>query len=73
MAGEDNDYLAIDDIIRFESCDHIVLYPLTIVHDDVPEPAEIFTVKLERAPDHGTNIDFKMDYESANVTIRAHN
>ena len=71
MAG--HDYLPVDDIIRFESCDHIVEYPLTIVYDDVGEPAETFTVKLERAPDHGTNIDFKIDYESATVTILAHN
>ena len=73
MAGENNDYLAIDDIIRFDSCDHVVTYPLTIVHDDVGEPAETFTVKLEREPDHRTNIDFKMNYDSATVTIRAHN
>ena len=72
MAGENNDYLPIDEIIRFDSCDTIVEVPLTIVHDDIPEAAETFTVNLERGFDHGTNIDFKMDYDSATVTILAH-
>ena len=72
MAGENNDYLHIDEIIRFDSCDSIVVVPLTIVHDDVDEDAETFSVNLERRFDHGTNIDFRMDYESATVTILAH-
>ena len=72
MAGEEEDYLHIDEIIRFHSCDSIVEVPLTIVHDDVGEPAQTFTVNLERGFDHGTNIDIKMDYDSATVTILAH-
>ena len=70
MAGDD--YLPVDKIIRFDSCDSIVEVPLTIAHDDVDEVAETFTVNLERTPDHGNNIDFKMDYISATVTILAH-
>ena len=73
MAGENNDYLSINEIIRFDSCDSIVRVPLTIVHDDIPEDAETFTVNLEREFDHGTNIDFQMNHQSATVTIRAHN
>ena len=72
MAGAEDDYLPFHETIHFDSCDHIVEVPLTIVYDAVGEPAETFTVKLEKAPDHGTNIDFKMDYESATVTILAH-
>ena len=67
-----DDYLPVDAIIRFDSCDSIVEVPLTIVHDDIPEAAETFTVNLGRVPDHGTNIEFKMDYNSATVTILAH-
>ena len=70
MAGKD--YLPVDAIIRFDSCDHIEEFPLTIIHDDVDEDAETFTVKLDGTPDHGTNIEFKMDYDLATVTILAH-
>ena len=73
MAGEDNDYLHIDETITFASCDSIVEVPLTIVHDDIPEAAETFTVNLEKGVDHGNNIDFRMNYQSATVTILAHN
>ena len=72
MAGED--YLHIDDTIRFDSCDpdRVMEVPLSIIHDHVDEPAETFTVNLEREPDYGTNLQFQMNYQSATVTILAH-